>query len=76
MPTHTTLKAKLFIVNALLGIPGNEAEFLAEIKTQISQLGRFIQQCDPDMIRKIVDHFESSSTPLRKIQVKQKLTTI
>jgi len=26
MPTHTTRKAKVFVVNALLDLPGDEAE--------------------------------------------------
>lgn len=64
------------MVNALLDLPGDDAEWLAEIKTQITQMGRIIQQRDPDMIHKIVDYFESHPTPLRKMRVKQKLTTI
>jgi len=35
-------KAKAFIVNALLDIPGEEAEWLATIKTQITDMGRVI----------------------------------
>jgi len=76
MPTHTNRKAKVFVVNALLDLPGDDAEWLAEIKTQITMMGRIIQQRDPDMIHKIVDYFESHPTPLRKMRVKQKLTTI
>jgi len=76
MATHTNRKAKLFIVNALLDLPGDEGEWLAEIKTQISQMGRIIQERDPDMIHKIVDYFESHPTPLRKFKVKQKLAKI
>jgi len=73
MPTHTNRKAKVFVVNALLDLPGDDAEWLAEIKTQITMMGRIIQQRDPDMIHKIVDYFESHPTPLRKMRVKQKL---
>ena len=76
MANHTNRKAKLFIVNALLDLPGDEGEWLAEIKTQITQMGRLINQHDPNMILKIVDHFESHATPLRKIQVKQRLAKI
>jgi len=74
--THQNRKAKVFVVNALLGLPGNEAEWLAEIRTQITMMGRLIQQIDPQMITKLVDFFESQQTPKRKIQLKQRLTTI
>jgi len=76
MPSHTNRKAKVFVVNALLGLPGDEGEWLAEIKTQISQMGRIIQQHDPDMITRLIDYFESQQTPLRKMKIKQKMATI
>ena len=76
MPTHTTRKAKLFIVNALLDLPGDEAEWLAEIRTQITQLGRVINERDPNMIHRLVDYFESHTSPLRQMHIKQKMTTL
>jgi len=76
MPTHTNRKAKVFVVNALLDLPGNEAEYLAEIKTQITMMGKIINQRDPEMIHHLVNYFESSSTPQRKMKVKQKMTTL
>ena len=63
----------MFVVNALLDLPGDEAEFLAEIRTQITQLGRLLNQLDPDMIVRIVDHFESSPTPPRRLQLKHRI---
>lgn len=48
MPTHTNRKAKVFVVNALLDLPGDEGEWLAEIKTQITQMGRVINERDPE----------------------------
>jgi len=62
-------------VNALLDLPGDDAEWLAEIRTQITQMGRLINQHDPEMIVKLIDFFESHATPLRKLKLKQKLTT-
>ncbi len=76
MPTHINRRAKVFVVNALLDLPGDDAEWLAEIRTQITMMGRLINQLDPEMIIKLVDHFESHATPLRKMKIKQKLTTI
>jgi len=76
MGTHTNRKAKLFIVNALLDLPGDDAEWLADIRTQITQMGRVINERDPDMINHLVDYFESHPSPLRKMHIKQKMTTI
>ena len=76
MPTHVNRKAKVFVVNALLDLPGDDAEWLAEIRTQITQMGRLINQHDPDMIVKLIDFFESHATPLRKMHLKQRLATI
>lgn len=76
MATHITRKAKLFIVNALLDLPGDDAEWLAEIRTQITQMGRIINQRDSEMIHHLVDYFESHASPLRKMHIKQKMTTL
>jgi len=76
MPTHINRRAKVFVVNALLDLPGDDAEWLAEIRTQITMMGRLINQFDPEMITKLVDYFESHATPLRQMKIKQKLTTI
>ena len=76
MATHSNHKSKLFIVNALLDLPGDDAEWLAEIRTQITQMGRVINERDPDMISYLVDYFESFQSPLRKMKIKQKMTIL
>lgn len=76
MTTAQNRKAKSFVVSALLDLPSNDAEWLAEIRTQIIQLGGLIKQHDPELIYKIVDFFESQPTPKRKIQLRHRMTTI
>ena len=73
MTTIKNKKAKTFIVNALLNMPGDDAEYLATIRDQITMLGRFINEIDSEMIARIIDYFESSPSPLRKMQIKQRI---
>jgi len=54
-------------------MPGDEAEYLATIKSQITMMGRFINETDPEMIVRIIDYFESSPSPLRKMKIKQQM---
>ncbi len=64
-------KVKVFIVDALLDLPGDEAEWLANIRTQITMMGTLIRQWDPQMIDRIVDYFISLPHEKQKIKIKQ-----
>ncbi len=65
-------RAKTFIANALLDLNSSDAEWLAVIKDQITELGSYIEAEDKQMFAKILDHLISSPERRKDMLIKHR----
>ena len=54
MPSPKQRRARIFVVSALLGIPSDDAEYLAIVKNQITDIGTMVKEHDPSLFDSMI----------------------
>ncbi len=71
MPSPKQRRARIFVVSALLGIPSDDAEYLAIVKNQITDIGTLVKDHDEELFNSMISFFESSTEKHKREEIQR-----